>query len=117
MTNIIEGMNVINKTPIKEPSWLLFWLCILVGVAVAICGIYLWWRRKNPKTKLGKVFYFVGIIIMMTCLIPMTILSKETGRHTYECTMEDNVSAKYISDNFNIISVEDDIWTIEDKEK
>lgn len=115
MNNIIEGMNVINKTPIKEPYLLPFWLLLLGGTVVAICGVYLWWKKNNPRKKLGISFYISGMIIMFTSIIPMNIINKETGRYTYECTMEDNVSAKYICDNFNIISVEDDVWIIEDK--
>lgn len=54
---------------------------------------------------------------MFSSVIPMNIINKETGRYTYEVTLEDNVPAKHISDNFNIINVTDNIWTIEDKEK
>ena len=117
MTNIIEGMNIINKTAITEPYLLPFWLLLLGGVIVSVRGVYLWWKKNNPKEKLGITFYVVGIIIMFSSVIPMNIINKETGRYTYEVTLEDNVPAKHISDNFNIINVTDNIWTIEDKEK
>ena len=117
MTSIIEGMVVLEKTPIKEPYLLPFWLLLLGGAFVAVLGTYIWFNKKKQRKKLGISFYISGIIIMFTSIIPSSIINKETGRYKYECTVEDSVSAKYISDNFNIISVEDNIWTIEDKEK
>jgi hypothetical protein len=117
MTNIIEGIAVLEKTPIKEPYLLPFWLLLTGGIAVAVCGVYLWFKQNKPRKKLGICLYVGGIFIMFSSVIPMNIINKETGRYMYKCTMENSVPAKHISDNFKIISVEDNIWTIEDKEK
>ena len=114
--NIIDGMEIIDSVPITEPNWVLFWILLLCGVAIAVSSVFVWFNKNKPRKKLGKIIYVCGIIVMFTCLIPMFALDKETGRYTYECKMTDDVSAKYISDNFNIISVYDDVWTISDKE-
>ena len=105
----------------KEGNDLLFSILFCSGILVAILFIIPMCRglkKKNKKIRtIGIVGYVFGLLIMISSVIPFPGVYKETGRYTYKCIMEDNVSAKYISDNFNIISVEDDIWTIEDKEK
>ena len=121
MNNIIEGMKVLEQTPIKAGNASWFFTMIGVGTLVAILfmipmckGLH----KKNKKIRtIGIVGYVFGLLIMISSTIPFPGVYKETGRYTYKCIMEDNVSAKYISDNFNIISVEDNTWTIEDKEK
>lgn len=121
MNSIIEGMKVLEQTPIKEGNDSLFLTILGVGMLVAILFIIPMCRglkKKNKKIRtIGIVGYVFGLLIMISSMIPFPGMYKETGRYTYECTMEDNISAKYISDNFNIISVEDNIWTIEDKER
>lgn len=117
MNNIIEGMVVLEKTPITEPNWVLYWILLLGGAAIAASSVFAWFNRNKPRKKLGKTIYVCGILVMFTCLIPMFALDKETGRYTYECTLEDNIPANYIADNFNVISIENGVWTIQDKEK
>lgn len=121
-SKIIEGMKVLEQTPIKEGNELLFIILLCSGILVAILFVIIpmciGLKKKNKKIRtIGIVGYVFGLLIMISSMIPFPGVYKETGRYTYKCIIEDNVSAKYISDNFNIISVEDNTWTIEDKEK
>lgn len=122
MKNIIEGMNVLEQTPIKEYTTLTD-IFIGLGTCIAVIAVVvLLFKTKSEyridtKSKLfkGFLFFYVFGLVMMFFGICFPWFYVETGKYTYKCELEDNVSASYIGDNFNIISVENGIWTIEDK--
>lgn len=124
MKNIIEGVNVLKQTPIKDYTTLsnvITWIGI--GLAILAIVIMIIAKAKDKKNNLEDIkvkrfllLYAFGIVMALFSMIHLPWFYTETGKYTYECTLEDNVLANYISGNFNIISVEDDVWTIEDKE-
>ena len=78
--------------------------------------------RKVSKSQLiivGSLLIIVGIGI--TCMIFSAIhfpcFYEETGKYRYRCILEDNVSANYIADNFNIIEIKGKEWIIESRGK
>ncbi len=123
MGNIIEGMNVLEQTPIKDYTTL---SGILVGIGIGtaiVATIIFFITTKNKRiclkgigTKIFLFFYILGLGTAIFSVIHFPWFYAETGRYTYRCTFENNVSANYISDNFNVIDVEDGVWNIEDKE-
>lgn len=123
MEKIIKGINVLEKIPIKEYA-MISNVFMGLGISIAIIATIIFFintkgkviRLKDLSTKIFLVFYIFGLGLAIFSVIRFSWFYVETGRYTYKCTLEDNVSANYISDNFNIIGVEDDIWTIEDKE-
>lgn len=124
MKNIIDGMNVLEQTPIKDYttlSGIITWL----GVGLAILAIALLIIKTRSKKEINfkdrsikRIFflYVFGLVTSIFSVIRFPWFYTETGRYTYECTLEDDVSANYISENFNIIGVEDGVWKIDDKE-
>ena len=116
MNNIIEGMTILEQTMNLEISWIAYSIMIL-GVIIGIVFAWIFafgGTSKNKKLRRsGFIGYMFGIIIMFAPLLP--IFQIETGKYTYKCTLEDNISANYIEEHFNIISVENGIWTITDK--
>lgn len=123
MNNIIEGMEVLEQTPIKEYTTVSGILTGL-GIAIAIASIVFLMievrgkERIDIKSKMFKdflFFYVFGLVMSLFSVIPFPWFYVETGKYTYECELEDNVSANYISNNFNVLSVENGVWTIEDK--
>lgn len=121
MNKIIEGMTILEQTPIKTCSTL-FYVFFFGGMCVALGAIFVLAIASkgiiNRKSKLFKgflFFYIAGLVAMLSSALPFPWLSEETGRYTYECTLEDNISANYIGTNFDIIDVEDGVWTITDK--
>lgn len=123
MENIIEGMNVLEQTPIKDYTTLsniIMWL----GISIAILPMLflmvktIGTNRINTKTRMFKgflFFYILGLFMAIFTVIRFPWFYVETGRYTYKCELKENVSANYIGDHFNVISVEDGVWTIEDK--
>lgn len=120
MEKIIDGIKILEQTPIEEGNISMFWSLIIIGALIALLFLNPMCAEKieinKRKRMIGKIGYILGLLVIISSLIPMTIMLKETGRYTYKCIiLDDEISAKYISDNFNIVSVENDIWTIEDK--
>ena len=123
MEKIIKGMNVLEQTPIKEYTTLSD-VFMIVGLIIIILSFVMFVIRTHPEKyirtddkRLKKMFlgYAIGFAIVLFSMIRFPFFYVETGRNTYKCELEDSVSAKYISDNFNIINVESNVWTIEDK--
>lgn len=124
MRNIIKGMNVIEQTPIKNCTTL-SGVLIALGFCIAIITVVVFRIKTKPdgytidfKSKLFKgflLFYVFGLVLAVFAVMPFPWFQVETGKYTYKCELENDVSANYISDNFNIISVENGVWTIEDK--
>lgn len=123
MNNIIKGMDVLKQTPIKDYTTLSYifaglGICITIIAIIMLC---IKTKSKNHidfKSQLFKgflFFYVLGLGMAVFSGIHFPWFYVETGRYIYECELEDNVSANYISENFNVISVEDGIWTIENK--
>lgn len=122
MNNIVDGMNVLEKTPIKDYTTLSS-IITLSGVSLAILAIVLiviFYSKieinlKDVKFKGFLLLYVFGLVASIFSMIHFSWFYAETGRYAYKCTLEYDISANYISDNFNIISITDGVWIIEDK--
>lgn len=124
MTNIIEGMNVLEQTPIKDYTTL-SGVLIGIGIGTAIIATIIFFIKtksqhricwKDKCSKIFLIFYIFGLSLAIFAGIRFPWFYVETGKYTYKCTLENDVSANYIGDNFNVISIEDGVWEIEDKE-
>lgn len=123
MEKIIKGINVLEQTSIKEYATISS-VFMSLGIGIAIIATIIFFiktkgkviRLKDLGTKIFLFFYILGLAMTIFSVTHFSWFYVETGRYTYKCTLEDNVSANYISNNFNIISVKEGIWTIEDKE-
>lgn len=124
MENIIEGMNVLEQTPIKDYT-ILSGILIGIGIGTAIIATIIFFIKtksqnricwKDKCSKIFLIFYIFGLSLAAFAVIRFPWFYVETGRYTYKCILEDDVSVNYISDNFNVISVGDGVWIIEDKE-
>lgn len=122
VTNIIEGMNVLEQIPIKDYTALSN-IFMVIGFGIAIVATIIFFiktkskviRLKDLGTKIFLFFYIFGLGVVLFAMIRFPWFYVETGRYTYECTFDDSVSVNSIDEKFNIISVEDGIWTVEDK--
>ena len=118
--NIIEGMTVLKQTMIKEQSdtsVIIFVIGILIAIGFALSfAMCLKFKKRNKKLKpILLSGYILGMVIMLSGMFPFPWNLVETGKYIYECTLDDNVSPNYIAKHFNIVSVEDGVWTITDK--
>lgn len=110
----MEEMHIIEQTPVTSDTSM-FWIVFILGVVVAM-GALIVLNIKNgrrEKDKIVLIFYAIGIAIM----ILSTAFTVETGRYTYKCTFDDNITVKDITEHFDIIDVVDDVWIVKDKER
>lgn len=123
MEKIIKGINVLEQTQIKNYTMLSGTL-IGIGIGTAIIATIIFFIKtksqhricwKDKCSKIFLIFYIFGLSLAIFAVIRFPWFYVETERYTYKCILEDDVSANYISDNFNVISVEDGVWKIEDK--
>lgn len=123
VTNIIEGMNVLEQTPIKDYT-ILSNTFVWGDIGIAIIATIIFFikiknknqiRFKDREAKMFLAFYILGLGMSLFSVIRFPWFYLETGRFTYKCTFADSVSANYIDEKFDIISVEDGVWTIEDR--
>lgn len=117
-------MNVLEQTPIKDYTTL-SGILIGIGICTAIIAAIIFFIKtksqhricwKDKCSKIFLIFYIFGLSLAIFAVIRFPWFYVETGKYTYKCTLENDVSANYIGDNFNVISVEDGVWKIEDKE-
>lgn len=123
MVNIIERMNVLGQNSIKEYTTL-SGILIGLGISIAIIATIVFYIKTKPKNQIhfkdrvAKIFlfwYVLGLAMAIFFVIRFPWFYVETGRYTYKCTFEDIVTANGVDERFNIINVEDGVWTIEDK--
>lgn len=105
-------INLLTQTAIKDYTLLSKCICIIGAIAAIICiCLFL----LSEKRKLHAITTIICISIMAIAIIPIKPFYTETGKYKYTCTLSDNISANYISETYEIISVKNNIWTIKDK--
>ena len=123
MENVIEGINVLEQIPIKDLT-ILSMILIGLGIGIAIIDAVIFFivtkykkiYFRDAESKIFLFWYVLGIGLAIFSTAPLPCFYTETGRYTYKCTFNDSVSANYISENFDIVSNKDNIWTIKDKQ-
>lgn len=106
------GINILSQTAIKDYTLLSKCICITGAIAAIIC-LYLF--LISEKRKLHAIAAIICLSIMAISVIPIKPFYEETGQYKYTCTLSNNVSANYMSETYEIIDIENDIWTIKDK--
>ncbi len=121
----MNGMHVLAQTLIREDNVFTI-LLFLVGACIMIVSVVVCFIRmsdisrkrayvKNPErsAKFAAVGFFIGIGVMSLS----SFCKSETGRYTYQCTFDENVTTGSIEEHFDVISFDNGVWTVKDKEK
>ena len=114
----MNGMHIIRQVQTSDSSSPLAIICVVIGIAICI-GSFLIFHIRNKKREKdighGTLMfgYFIGVLIMFcACFI-----STKSKQYIYTCTFDDKVTANEITKKFTVIKVEDDVWTIKNKNK
>ena len=122
--NIINGMTVLEQNMITIPSsqtHILLCISFIIMFGALIYMIIMSIKFQNNSN------IDVDAVLrrsITTCIIGalITIIgyflpgsTADTGRYEYKCTFEDCVTVNDITEVYDIISVEDDLWTVQDK--
>lgn len=121
---MINGMTILEQTPIKEPTNFVFigsgiGILMLIIAFVYVCVMS--YKHNHGYNIDGEKVYItsyrlaiIGFIIAFTCII-LPFSRKESGRYTYKCTFEDYVTVNDITEVYEITDVIGNIWIVEDK--
>lgn len=117
----METLNILNKTEVTElfqPAWYLLivilgFLFLIIGICMIIIG-----HQKEEVGIAGIIVFLVGFfgVLVYSFLIDHCKVQIPTGRYTYEVEITDDTDITYIYENYEVISNNGRVWTIEDKE-
>lgn len=116
-----DGIEILETVPIMTyTGW---------SISILICGILImifslvFWARAHKGERYVQLVQclpligglLLGLVISVCSLIQVPVLYEETGRYTYTCIIEDEVSMKDIYSNFEIVEAKGKIYTLKDK--
>ena len=122
--NIINGMTVLEQNMITIPSsqtHILLCISFIIMFGALIYMIIMSIKFQNNSNidvdavlRRSITMCIIGAsITIIGCFLPGS--NADTGRYKYKCLFEDYVTVNDITEIYDIISVEDDIWTVQDK--
>lgn len=117
---MLEGIEVLSKTPITEnPQWLIT-LFIIVSVTFIVSFILTSILVKTDVNDciIGVSFYtcLISAVCVLICLILIIFVRVPTGKYEYKVTIDDSVSMNEFQEKYEIVKIEGKIYTIKEKE-
>lgn len=113
----MEGVTILNTTPITGlPIWLII-VCIIACLALVMFDAMIIADIIVFKRKTRKILIVIFTILAIAAPSLFGYLNEiyETGRHYYECVIEDTASFNEIMDTYEIVDQRGDIWVLKDK--
>lgn len=114
---MIEGIHILNKTPIYAVvGWAnaVFVLSCIIFVISLLTMCYAVAKDFDILFCFGLVTLFVSAMVLFT--IGFWAPEKETDRYRYEVIMDEGVSFEDIYNNYDVIEQRGEICVLEDKE-
>lgn len=113
---MIEGMTILTQTEIyKKPDWIVNVVIVLAVISILSLIMSISCSSFKLEVSLGVISFicFIALIIFMV------IGEKNkfpTGRYEYQVTFDENVSIQEVYDKYEVLNVDEKLWTIKDKE-
>lgn len=111
MLMAMEGMAILEQMPVMEMTGLGF-IIFECGILLGIAGLMSY--NKLGLKALGIVFTGLCLAVSTQILQNVPYLYIKTGNE-YKCTFDSNTTINQIEEKFDVLSVEDGVWTIRDK--
>lgn len=116
---MLEGIEVLSKTPItKNPEW----LTTLIIIVAVICIVSFISTSILVKTDvndciIGISFYtcVISSVCTVVCLLLLIFVRVPTEKYRYKVTIDDSVSMNEFQEKYEIIRTEGKIYTIKEK--
>lgn len=112
---MIEGIEVLNKVAIMEPTpvadfvSIIYAIIIVFAVIIIICG-----AAFHNNWIIG-----FGVCLILCSNIAIVIYGKkemETGRYEYQCIISDEVLFVDMYEKYEVVSKNGELWMIRDRE-
>lgn len=113
----MEGVTILNTTPVTGlPVWLII-ICVIACVALVVFDAMIITDIVVFKRKTRKILIVIFTILAIAAPSLFGYLNNvyETGRHYYECVIEDTASFNEIMNTYEIVDQRGDIWVLKDK--
>lgn len=111
----MEGVTILNTTPVTGfPIWLII-VCIIACVAFVVFDAMIITDIVVFKRKTRKILIVIFTILAITAPTLFGYLNSiyETGHYYYECVIEDTASFNEITNTYKIVDQRGDIWVFE----
>ena len=105
LETFIKGIEVLDKTEIKEPTVIGAIIASVVFVLLVIV-----WLKINDESLFG------GFVSVFVALLVFFAIQKPTGEYEYKVTIDDTVSLTEFTEKYEITDQEGKIYTIRLKE-
>lgn len=113
----MEGVTILNTTPVTGlPMWLII-VCIIACVAFMVFDAMIITDIIVFKRKTRKILIVIFTILAIAAPTLFGHLNSiyETGHYYYECVIEDTASFNEIMNTYEIVDQRGDIWVLKDK--
>ena len=114
---MIDGLHILNKTPIYDVVEWAEIVFVLSGVILVISLLIICYAAaKDFDILLG--FGLVTLFVSAIGILSIVFLNpeKETDRYRYEVIIDEGVSFEDIYNNYYVVEQRGEIWVLEDKE-
>lgn len=118
---LIEGINIISKEPIcKIPIYtfgIAFASLVLMFIFLFASNIVSTIVNSDVLPRVFRAGALLAGLVFVFFLGKITFgRGEETGRYTYQATIDENVSLVEFYEHYEIIEQNEGIWIIQDKE-
>ena len=116
---MIEGVTVLSQEAIKEsPQWMT--AILVIGLLVMVLALVVMFFgalcEDFRMVEKGIVVIFVTVALLLVLAVMVVVIEVPTGRYEYKVIIDDNANFKEIYNRYNIVSQEEQIYIIQDKE-
>lgn len=111
----MEGVTILNTTPVTGlPMWLII-VCIIACVTFVVFDAMIITDVVVFKRKTRKILIVIFTILAITAPTLFGHLNNiyETGHYYYECVIEDTASFNEIMNTYEVVDQRGDIWVFE----
>ncbi len=105
LETFINGIEVLDKTEIKEPTV----IGGIIALVVFVLLVIVWLKIDDESLFCGFVSVFVALLVFFA-------IQKPTGEYKYKVTIDDTVSLTEFTEKYEITDQEGKIYTIRLKE-
>lgn len=113
----MEGVTILNTTPVTGlPVWLII-ICVIACVALVVFDAMIIADIVVFKRKTRKIWIVTFTILAIAAISLFGYLNDiyETGYYYYECVIEDTASFNEIMNTYEIVDQRGDIWVLKGK--
>lgn len=114
MTEIMEGITILNQTGITEtPVWIM--IMLIISMIVFLIGIVVVIFTSDKVSDICEITVNIALAMMFFSLLLLVFIKTPTGEYTYDCLINEDVSMTEFYEKYEVVEINGQIWTIKEK--